>query len=74
MTPGCSGAGRDVNDQIMGSRDLLDTISTGPTYLDRPEHHYGNYGIILYQNKERNRRLDVTLYPPGRVARLRCEY
>ena len=36
ITPGPGRAGRDVNDEIMGSRDLVDIISTGLTYLWPP--------------------------------------
>ena len=43
--------GRDVNDQIMGRRDLLDIISHTSAPTQSPT--IGNYRIIPYQNMER---------------------
>ena len=46
MTPSPVRAGRDVNDQIMGSTDLVETLSPGPTYLpslsQQPDQWTGN--------------------------------
>ena len=46
MTPSPLRAGRDVNDQIMGSTDLVETLSPAPTYLPSLSQHQTS-GLLM---------------------------